>query len=879
MSRPSDVTIVGAGIAGMTAALRLLEAGYSVTVIDAASAIGGKFGSRPGRHGHYDFAWHVLSDWCLNFWDIAATIGLRQSEDFAPRPRATFLRPRHSASPWPRLATLTQVGSPDTFWQNANAGLAHWSDVMLFTASVYELLCDQSLDREEFLNRVAVNGYMRFLPHMSDVAALLHNELLSRIWAIPSYLISARAYQKHLQLIAPFVSSPTSILVMKKSFDEGFWAPFLATLARFGPRFTLVTDARLTGIRLGTGGHRVDQIAVRHRGEGAARAERVNALIVAIPPERLVDVLADAESAELRRVLPRLLDVGKLRSQQTSALTLAFKRRLELPGVGDDPVALLEDLESVYAPDTPAPGSGLASRYALSFIDTARMRDADHPSVLSVLATDVDALAALDPDEARAHLVDELRRYIDFDDADIDWEYSLFQSHRRHPLFVNMVGSWEYRPEVRSANARGERLSGQSWRTIANLYLAGDYCRSQIDIVSLEGAIHTGIWAAHALGVHEATAGRQGVRPVAPPRPPIPFDRDGALANRERLRRWVSIAGRRSRLISDEFKTPARRRDAHGEFHRVPRPVATARRHSPEDHGGERMTDALSTFPGFSNPIRAPHTAWLDSYQSEGTTIILKSGARVPIPLLFWETRALCVDALVDADAADVVLAPFGRRVVHVNPTNINEAQPGSGVGRAQIWAPQYGGTCVGPVEAVYGVIYVAPLRTCKATDDRELPHLWWWWYYGIAPLNDEFKRDVWGVPSQLAALETSYGSKTKEVRLLENGRTALRLRFDTTAGEGRAMLPPQIQFRTVARRAGDDGENLVVLRDYGPVLEGAPGPALEVHRGPDTAVGRNLAAVDFREVGVLFFEGYDGVVKIYNAAGSAVDPGATGAT
>src|SRR5262252_2597919 len=314
MSPSPDVTIAGAGIAGMTAALRLLEAGYSVKVIDASPAIGGKFGSRPGRHGYYDFAWHVLSDWCLNFWDIAETIGLRKSEDFAPRPGAAFLRPYHSRSSWPRIATVTQVGSPDTFWQNANAGLAHWSDVMLFTYSVYELLCDQSLDREEFLNRIAVNGYMRSLPHMSDVAALLHNELLFRIWAIPSYLISARAYQKHLQLIAPFVSSPTSILIMKKSFAEGFWAPFRAALARFGPRFTLVTGARLTGIRLGPGGHRVDQIVVRHDGDGAPRAEKVDSLIVAIPPERLLEVLADVESTALRHALPRLLDISKLRS-------------------------------------------------------------------------------------------------------------------------------------------------------------------------------------------------------------------------------------------------------------------------------------------------------------------------------------------------------------------------------------------------------------------------------------------------------------------------------------------------------------------------------------------------------------------------------------
>jgi len=881
VSAPADVTIAGAGIAGMTAALRLLEAGYSVRVIEASSDMGGKFGAHRAGGEYFDYAWHVLSDWCLNFWDIAATIGLSRSQDFAPRLRSTFLRPRHHASPWPRVATVTQVGSPATFWPNASAGLAHWSDVMLFTYSVYELLCDQSLDREEFLNRVTVNGYLRFLPHMSDIAALLHNELLFRIWAIPSYLISARAYQTHLQLIAPFVSSPTSIVVMKKGFEEGFWAPFRKALARFGPRFTLAMDTRLGGIRLGPSGDRVEEIAVRHGGTPGLRAEKVNALIVAVPHERLLDVLAAPDSAALRRALPRLLDVSKLPSQQTFSLTLAFKRRLEIPGVGDEPVALIEDLETVYAPDTREQRDGLASRYALSFIGAPGTRDADHPSVLSVLASDVDALGALDDDEARGHLIGELHRYIHFDDRDIDWNRSLFQPHRRDRLFVNMVGAWEYRPEVRLTNARGDRLPNQTWRTVGNLYLAGDYCRSQINITSLEGAIHTGIWAAHALSRNEEAAGRQGVRPVAAPRPPTRFDREAAQANRARLDRWAGIAGQRSRLVRDELKAAARRGEGRGEPPRPSRPAAFGATHSTRNDGGETMSEDLSTSPGFSRPIRATHTGWLDQYQSEGTTIALKSGARVPIPLLFWETRALCVRGLVDADAADVLLASYGRRSLHVNPSKVIKPQPGSGRALAEIWAPQYGGTGVGPVQSVYAVIYVAPLRTCKVEHDRTLPHLWWWWYYGNAPLNHEFKRDVWGIPSELAPVETSYLDPVKEVRLLENGRTALRLCFDVSAVKKKSPatgkpepLPAPVLFRAVARRTQDDGENLVEVRDYRHPVTDEDGSRLEIHRGRGTAVDGKLADLDFKQAQCVYYDGYDGVVKIYTAAGSGVDPG-----
>lgn len=49
---------------------------------------------------------------------------------------------------------------------------------------------------------------------------------------------------------------------------------------------------------------------------------------------------------------------------------------------------------------------------------------------------------------------------------------------------MNAVGAWTYRPDARTS--------------LANLYLAGDYCRSHVDLVSMEGAVTTGLHAAEA---------------------------------------------------------------------------------------------------------------------------------------------------------------------------------------------------------------------------------------------------------------------------------------------------------------------------------------------------------------------------------------------
>jgi len=66
---------------------------------------------------------------------------------------------------------------------------------------------------------------------------------------------------------------------------------------------------------------------------------------------------------------------------------------------------------------------------------------------------------------------------------------------RRSPIFdidtgfggvtLNNVGGWAFRPEAATK--------------VPNLYLAGDYCRSHIDLVSMEGAFTTGLHAAEAV--------------------------------------------------------------------------------------------------------------------------------------------------------------------------------------------------------------------------------------------------------------------------------------------------------------------------------------------------------------------------------------------
>ena len=922
-------------MAGMTAALKLLQAGFSVRLIEASDGVGGQFGARLAKRDYQDFAWHVFAGWCVNFWEIAETIGLSEERDFVARPTLTLLRPFEGPSRRPRASSVSYVGSPEFFWTNLTSGVADWSDLLLFTHSMYALLCDQSLEKEEFLNRVPVNAYMRGLHPMSDVAALLHNELLLRIWAIPSYLISARSYQTYLQLIAPFTYPSSPVVVLKKNFEEGFWAPFRDTLRRLPSPFTLTTGARLTGIRLGPGGRLVDEIVVKYKSEAAPRVEKVNRLIVAIPPESLVRVLSDAESSALRDTEAGrdLLDLAKLPTQQTSALTLYFKRSIGIPG--PEPVALVDHFEDMYAPDTLSQRNGLASAYGLSFLDVASLWKADHPTILSVLASDAESLMRLDDDEACRCVITELRRFIRFDDRDIDWDYSHFQAHRGERLFVNAVGSWEYRPEVRTVNSEGQALTGQIWQSVHNLYLAGDYCRSRIDIVSLEGAAHTGIWAAHALSGRAVAQGHTGVRIVPPPRPPVDWDPAPAQRILGQLRRWLGLADARSRRVATEIKLLQKESPP-----TVSRPATGAAPASGSTNtagpGGRAMSKALSTFPGFSSPTSPEQTGWLNAkYRDHLRQVTLKSGASAGVPLLFWESRALKLLGTGDGDAIDSILAAQSLRSVRVDASGAVET-PGGSYAQVNIWAPDYAGTTVGPIKAVFASIWVEPRATCPTRHrDPKLPHFWWWWYYGNSVVNSEFKRDVWGIPNELGMLEMTYQTPMKAVRLLHEGRMALRLRADLSKtpdewimlseeeldklvkgnpdkkkeseipgtlnklsegatgheqklgrwrvadrdarhkmGARPRETPGTTPFRFVAvsRRSTDEGENDVEM--FGAVKFLKYDEARdEYHVGKDTAVGKQLESVDFKPQGWEFYPSYNGVVEIFDEKGGSERP------
>ena len=81
------VAVVGGGIAGLTAALRLAQSGCHVTVYEAKDRVGGNLSSagEPGAP-YQDVYPHIFPDWYANFWSLFENdLGLSRAEHFAAR--------------------------------------------------------------------------------------------------------------------------------------------------------------------------------------------------------------------------------------------------------------------------------------------------------------------------------------------------------------------------------------------------------------------------------------------------------------------------------------------------------------------------------------------------------------------------------------------------------------------------------------------------------------------------------------------------------------------------------------------------------------------------------------------------------------------------
>jgi hypothetical protein len=518
-----QATIVGAGIAGLSAALRLVERGFAVTVLEQNKFAGGKLSAhrsapefddvpglehppqaedqsrpeRPHALDYHEHSYHMYLNWYHNFWQIVGEMGI--AGHFRSYRTCCYLDRDGTRA---RPVELHNVGSVATVFENMFSGLTTPIDMAIYGCSLLDLLGTPSGHAQ--LEHTSVYAFMRSRAYMTKGALKCHGETLAKAFATPTDATSSHSYRNFINY--GFRSPDPMITLLQGNTQECLIRPLLRHIARrareAGASFRLrplarvarllIEDGRVAGFEVRTPTISPSLDPVHRPGpDPEPVAEPVDgAVILAVPPAALGHLVSE----EVFRHAPELARVRKLRSQPMASIDVYFKRRIANVPNG---ITVLMD-----------------SELELTFLDNSQAWGRPHaegPTFLNVVISDFRMIAPYSTTiQGRRHQMEqvfaELRHYLDFrhdpdsHDDDIDRERCYLQTNIGEQLFTNEVGSWENRPTTTCG--------------IPNLFIAGDYCRTFIDVTTIEGAVVSGLMAAEE--VRRLTPTGTAIEPIRP---------------------------------------------------------------------------------------------------------------------------------------------------------------------------------------------------------------------------------------------------------------------------------------------------------------------------------------------------------------------------
>ena len=479
-----EVIVVGSGLAGISAATRLMEQGFDITLYEQNNFLGGKLGAhrdgdKPEPHEH---CYHMYLNWYNNFWRLMTEIGAIGK--FQPSPVIGCRVPGDKQSR--TRSYLTNPGSPATIITNMLNGIASPADQFLSAYSLLDLIGTHSTSGG-VLEQTSVSNFFRTRGYASESSLAASARTLAEAFASPSYLSSARSYQS---LVKYGYRQPTPALwlLTQNTNDAIFkpWKQYLEARAKQLRRvFNLqcltrveklhVTEGQVRKLTLG----KMPNDVTTERGKRPKPTETSDVpvpgdLILAVPPRALSRLV----TPEVANCAPKLETVRLLRSEPMISLDVYFKRKIA--GLTDNITLLLD------------------SNYTLSFLDNSQvwsdLRGGN--TVLNIISSNADLIADYPNDDILDIMLEELQHFLDFKlgptavaqnlrDDDVDYSRCHVQTNVGEELFVNQVGSWDSRPKATCG--------------IPNLFLAGDFCQTFVDVVTVEGAVVSGLLAAEAL--------------------------------------------------------------------------------------------------------------------------------------------------------------------------------------------------------------------------------------------------------------------------------------------------------------------------------------------------------------------------------------------
>lgn len=479
----TQVAVIGGGISGMTAALRLAQRGFAVTLYESASVLGGNLASVPMGGIARDVYPHMFCDWYVNFWEIL--------EEDLGRPRSSHFRAFDGVSlimPDGRSLAMANPSTVESLIANLFSGVLPPAEMFLSMFTLLDLAAEPLGNAELTpLARLDVNGFIYGRPYATNEVARLNNYILSTVWSLDSDMVAAKSYQRFLRRFSSFPSGAPFAWLAKASCADCIIDPWAERLRELG--VTIYQGTAVEKLVIANG--RPLLIA-------GGEERSFDHVVLAVPAPRMLDLIMEPEpSSGTEALIDHVPDLARMQTARSAAIPVVdlwLKRRL--PGLPSGQVGLH------------------GSKFGLSFCDLSQLWETDPRmadiTVLALAASRGDFIPSRNPETMAFAMLLEAVPYLPGfrpgarwgdPDSDVDWERTAVRTNKVHQLFVNDVGSLAFRPSARQPSL--------PW-----LALAGDYVSGAVGMATVESAVESGILAAAA--VQDADTQRRGHMQGAP---------------------------------------------------------------------------------------------------------------------------------------------------------------------------------------------------------------------------------------------------------------------------------------------------------------------------------------------------------------------------